>query len=368
MQVTQPIEQKPTVVALYLPQYHPIPQNNEWWGKGFTEWTNVTKAQPLYAGHYQPNLPSDLGLYDLRVPETRAQQAMLARHYGIGAFCYYHYWFGDGRRLLERPFEEVLASSHPDFPFMLCWANETWTGIWHGLAGKTLIEQRYPGREDEEQHFEVLLRAFQDPRYLRVQGKPVFMVYRPLDLPDAKTTLEHWRMLARRAGLPGLYLLGVSHDPEWDCRRLGFDAFLNMRGLQRRRSWLPWSQPRAKIRNKLMDKLGRPTVVDYAGQLDYFVPPKASNDAIPCVLPNWDNTPRSGARGTVLEGATPEKFALQMQRGLERVSARDAEDDLLFIKSWNEWAEGNFLEPGRRYGHAFLEVVRDSLARYRADR
>ena len=354
-------EHSPTVVALYLPQYHPIPENDEWWGKGFTEWTNVTKARPLYRGHEQPNLPSDLGFYDLRLPEVRQAQADMARAYGVGAFCYYHYWFGDGQRLLERPFEEVLSSGQPDFPFMLCWANETWSGVWHGLAGRTLIEQRFPGPDDDEAHFQLLLRAFRDPRYLRVQGKPVFMIYRPLNLPDLNGTLTAWRDMAVSAGLPGLYLLAEHGDPNWNCREHGFDAFVNMRNLERRRPWTPWSQPMAKVRNRLLDMMGHPYVLPYENYASYFVPDEASDEAIPCVLPNWDNTPRSGARGLVLQGSTPAGFAVQMRRALRRAAARRSEDRLVFVKSWNEWGEGNHLEPGRHHGHGYLEALRTTL-------
>ena len=352
----------PTVVALYLPQYHPVPENDEWWGKGFTEWTNVTKARPLFKGHEQPNLPADLGFYDLRLPEARAAQAALARAYGVGAFCYYHYWFGNGRRLLEQPFNEVLASGQPDLPFMLCWANQTWAGVWHGSAGRTLIEQLYPGRADHERHFrEALLPAFLDPRYLRVNGKPVFMVYRAQDLPDCRQTLQLWRDMAQAAGLPGLYLLADHGDPFWDAAALGFDAFVNARPIQRRRDWVPWTQPLAKLRGRALDWLGRPTIEDYASRVDYFVPEHASPSAIPCVLPNWDNTPRSGARGFVLQGSTPALFGLQLKRALQRVRQRRSEDQLLFVKSWNEWAEGNHLEPGRRFGHSYLETLRDAV-------
>lgn len=353
---------KTVAVALYLPQYHPIPENDEWWERGFTEWTNVTKARPLFRRHEQPNLPSDLGFYDLRVPEVRAAQAALAQQYGVGAFCYYHYWFGNGRRLLDRPFNEVLRSGQPSLPFMLCWANQTWAGIWHGSAGRTLIDQTYPGRADHQAHFEnALLPAFQDTRYLRVNGKPVFMVYRAQDLPECNQTLQLWRDMARAAGLPGLYLLGDHSDPFWDAEALGFDAFVNARSIQRRRDWVPWSQPVAKLRGRALDLLGRPTIVDYASQIDYFVPQVASPLAIPCVLPNWDNTPRSGARGFVLRGSTPELFGQQIERALERAPGRQAPDNLLFVKSWNEWAEGNHLEPGRRFGRAYLEVLRAKL-------
>ena len=154
------------LISFYLPQFHPIPENDRWWGRGFTEWTNVTKAKPLFKGHYQPRLPADLGYYDLRLPEVREAQAELARNAGIEGFCYYHYWFG-GKQLLEQPFNEVVASGKPDFPFCLCWANQTWTGVWYGAPHRTLVEQTYPGREGHRRHFLALRRAFLDERYLR---------------------------------------------------------------------------------------------------------------------------------------------------------------------------------------------------------
>src|SRR5208283_1156501 len=166
------------LIALYLPQYHPIPENDEWWGKGFTEWTNVVKAKPSFRGHRQPHIPADLGFYDLRVPETRIAQAELALEYGIGGFCYWHYWFGEGKKLLEKPFEEVLKSGEPDFPFCLAWANESWTGVWHGSPDKVLREQTYPGSNDDEAHFYYLLTAFRDSRYLKVDDRPIFYVYK----------------------------------------------------------------------------------------------------------------------------------------------------------------------------------------------
>jgi lipopolysaccharide biosynthesis protein len=165
-------------IALYLPQFHPIPENDEWWGKGFTEWTNTAKAKPVFRGHYQPHVPADLGFYDLRVPETREAQTALARRYGIEGFCYYHYWFA-GRRILERPFDAVLHSGTPDFPFCLCWANATWAGVWYGEPNRVLIKQTYPGQADHEAHFRALLPAFKDPRYIRVDGKPVFLIFQP---------------------------------------------------------------------------------------------------------------------------------------------------------------------------------------------
>src|SRR3990170_1056122 len=211
------------LICFYLPQFHPTPENDAWWGKGFTEWRNVAKAKPLFPGHYQPHLPADLGFYDLRLPEARQAQADIARQYGIHGFCYYHYWFA-GRRLLERPFNEVVVSGEPEFPFCLCWANQSWTGIWHGTPKRILIEQTYPGIEDHRQHFETLLSAFHDKRYLKVEGKPLFVVYSPMDLPDSPRVMELWRELAVRAGLPGLFFVAEHWDPEWDPKPYGYDA------------------------------------------------------------------------------------------------------------------------------------------------
>ena len=184
-------------IAFYLPQFHPTPENDEWWGKGFTEWTNVTKARPLFPGHYQPQLPADMGFYDLRLPEAREAQAALAREYGIHGFCYYHYWF-NGRRILERPFNEVLASGKPDFPFCLCWANENWTRVWDGGEKNVLLEQKY-SHEDDLAHIESLIPAFRDERYIRIDGKPLFLVYRTGLLPNPARTAEIWREAAKRA-------------------------------------------------------------------------------------------------------------------------------------------------------------------------
>src|ERR1700744_6576734 len=190
------------LIAFYLPQFHPIPENDLWWEAGFTEWTNVAKAKPLFQGHRQPRLPSDLGFYDLRVPEVREQQAQLARDSGVEGFCYWHYWFS-GRRVLERPFEEVLASGRPDFPFCLAWANQSWTGIWHGNPKTKLISQEYPGIEDQKQHFDWALKAFRDDRYLKVDGRPIFVVYDPGNLPKESSFLDHWRELSAGGGPHG---------------------------------------------------------------------------------------------------------------------------------------------------------------------
>lgn len=354
----------PRLIAYYLPQFHPIRENDEWWGKGFTEWTNTAKAKLLFPGHYQPHVPADLGFYDLRLSEAREAQAAMARQYGIEGFCYYHYWFGNGKRLLERPFAEVLQSGRPDFPFCVCWANETWTGIWHGSPRKVLVEQTYPGEEDEEAHFKCLLSAFRDRRYITIEGKPVFLVYNPRGLPDPRKFVEHWRSLARRAGLKGIYFVGVESEP-WKPEEHGFDGstlkVLHLAIHDASHSFL------ARIRHRVRRLLGRPPrIFDYSKTVPRFILPEAEKDNIfPTLIPNWDNTPRSGLRGLVLNNSTPEHFRNHMRAVLKQVVPKPSERQMIFVKSWNEWAEGNHLEPDLRYGHQYLQVIAEELAAVR---
>jgi lipopolysaccharide biosynthesis protein len=354
-----PAERPARVIAFYLPQFHPIPENDEWWGKGFTEWTNVAKAQPMFAGHYQPHVPADLGFYDLRLPETRAAQAAMAQAYGIEAFCYWHYWFA-GRRILERPFSEVLKSKEPKFPFCLGWANQTWSGIWHGNPDRILIEQTYPGSVDDEAHFRAVAEAFGDDRYLRVDGKPLFYIYRPLAIPEVRRFADLWRTLAHRLGLPGLYLVGEA-GLDWQPEAYGFDASVtvNLPALQ---GWEPWWHPVARLRWKWHLWRGLPTVVPFEDVEADIVPPRRPGiRSHPCLLPNWDNTPRSGRNGLVLHGSTPERFRRQVRRAFAIAAGDPLEERLVFVKSWNEWAEGNHLEPDLKFGTGYLEVTREEL-------
>ena len=352
-------------IALHLPQFHPIAENDEWWGKGFTEWTNTAKAKPLFRWHYQPHVPADLGFYDLRLPETRAAQAALARAYGIEAFCYYHFWFG-GKRLLEKPIEAILDSGEPDFPFCLCWANQTWTGVWHGAPDRILIEQTYPGEDDHRRHFETLLRAFTDPRYVRVDGKPLFVVYSPQELPEAGRFTDLWRDLAARAGLPGLFLVGENRTGEnWNPSAFGFDARVDVRLPPRRKTlqaWATWRHPLRKLRYYIAGLRRLPTIHQYEYVSDYLIGNHSPGvESFPCAIPNWDNTPRSGPNGMVLHGSTPELFRRHFRKALAFVADYPAQHRLVFIKSWNEWAEGNHLEPDLRFGCQYLEVVRDEV-------
>jgi lipopolysaccharide biosynthesis protein len=349
-------------VAFYLPQFHPTPENNQWWGSGFTEWTNVARAKPLFRGHQQPNLPADLGFYDLRCEETREQQATLAASHGIEAFCYWHYWFA-GRRILQRPFQEVLETGRPYLSFCLGWANHTWSGIWDGAPNRILIEQTYPGKEDDIRHFDHLLDAFRDPRYLRVQGKPVFYIFRPLEIPNPREFCDRWQNMAHRAGLGGLYLVAEISDllgfgPKCGVpRELGFDAGVYIR--------IPahvnrWQVLRMRCGRKL---LRHPEIYEYADTR----PPRATGydtpSIHPCVYPNWDNTPRSGRRGLVVKNGSPELFGRHVQAALHELENTAEHERFLFIKSWNEWAEGNHLEPNQAHGNRYLQALKSALNR-----
>lgn len=348
---------KARVLAYYLPQFHPTIENDEWWGAGFTEWRNVVKARPLFPGHVQPHLPGTLGFYDLRVPETRQAQADLAQQFGVEAFCYWHYWFA-GRRILERPFEEMLASGEPNHSFCLAWANQTWAGTWHGADRRILIEQTYPGPEDDKAHFAHILPAFRDPRYFRVNGKPLFYIFCPQDLPDPKAFAQRWRDMAEKAGLGGIYLVAEMSDltgsgPKAQTPDVyGFDAAVYVRLPA---EITPFSRFKMRCGRRL---LKWPEIYNYSDTLPPLPANLSSrNDIFPCVYPNWDHSPRTGRRGVVVNGAHPEKFGRHMREAVSRLNSKPAQEQLLFVKSWNEWAEGNYLEPDLEFGNSFLQAL-----------
>ena len=353
----------PRLIAHYLPQFHPIPENDAWWGKGFTEWTNTAKARPLFRNHHQPHVPADLGFYDLRVPEAREAQAQLAKEYGIEAFCYYHYWFA-GRRIIERPFNEVLRSGKPDFPFCLCWANQTWSGIWHGNPDRILIEQTYPGREDYRAHFEALLTAFRDRRYVTVDGKPLFLVFRPQQIPDPLGFTTYWRELADQAGLKGLHLVGMQNSgTRWRPQDDGFDA-MSTTGFPGPGPKAFRSAPLHWLIRKLRVAAGKPQIYYYQDVVRHLRPKlRPGITDYPTLLPNWDNTPRSGRNGRVLHDSTPELFRRHVRDVVAFVRDMPRERNLVFIKSWNEWAEGNHLEPDLKFGLEYLQVLRDECTK-----
>lgn len=356
-------------IAFYLPQFHPVPENDLWWGKGFTEWTNVTRAQPLFADHYQPHLPADLGFYDLRLPEVREAQAALAAEHGLDGFCYYHYWF-KGRRLLERPFEEVLSSMKPDFPFCLCWANENWTRVWDGEQREILMQQEY-GPEDDLGHIRWLARAFADSRYIRVNGKPLFAVFRAGNLPDPIATTHIWRREARRLGVGELFLCKVESGvrEHGNPTEMGFDAAIEFQP-----DWASMGSPQRKgklwrgIHRLFPLKKNRAhrshMIYDYRSIAQKMLQrPTPTYQRFPCVTPAWDNSARRSTGAAILKNSSPQAYESWLKSVKNRYEASDdSADKLIFINAWNEWAEGNHLEPCRRWGRAYLEATRNALS------
>lgn len=379
---------KARVIAFYLPQFHPVPENDRWWGKGFTEWTNVVKAKPLFKGHHQPRIPTDLGFYDLRVPEVREQQAQLAREAGIEGFCYWHYWFGNGKQLLQRPFNEVLTSGEPNFPFCLGWANHSWsTGTWTRDGNNHLIvEQTYGGEQDYKQHFGYVLPAFHDARYMKVEGKPIFVVFDPYTLP--RDFIPYWRNMAHVNGLEGIHFVAYTQnalgrpitnvngeqvtrgffDPneadkyyDYLVEDLGFDAVVPM-GMNRAEVLCKnafWFTLQRHLSAKLHINLAN--TYDYAKIMDrYYTAADRRENVYPSLIPQWDRSPRSGLNG-IYVNSTPENFGKAIDKALDLVKNKSDERQIIFLKSWNEWAEGNYVEPDMHYGHGFLDALRDRL-------
>lgn len=382
------MNKKARVIAFYLPQFHPIPENDKWWGKGFTEWTNVGKAKPLFKGHYQPRVPADLGYYDLRMPEVREAQAQMAREAGIEGFCYWHYWFGNGRQVLERPFNEVLKSGKPDFPFCLGWANHSWTNkTWEVGTRKvkesTLLEMVYNG-EEYIKHFYDILPAFKDKRYITVDGKPLFLVYSPLKIPNPKEFIDLWQRMAKENGLKGIHFVGITFNmfPEEQSLKnvilknapncaaehyqrvidAGFDA-VNSRGFNRADYYsrsvfeIIWRSiamrvfkytPISKCKQEIINKY-------------LYVDEDKWENVYPSLMPNWDRSARSGRKARIYTDSTPEIFKGQLQKVLSLLQGRSNEHKITFLMSWNEWAEGNYVEPDLKYGHGFLNVFKDII-------
>ncbi len=353
------------VIAFYLPQFHPIPENDQWWGKGFTEWTAVARTKPLFRGHVQPKLPGELGFYDLRVPEVREQQATLAAEHGVEGFCYWHYWLGSGKRILERPFDEVLSSGKPNLPFCLGWANHDWKGNIMGAGRRCLMEQTYPGTKDQDAHFGFLLQAFQDPRYIRVDEKPLLYIYRPEEIPDAARYLQRWRDQACAAGLKGLFIVGPEH-PSVDTMALGLDALHVSRHreishrLDRKLRPLFRHAPLARRAFNLFRKY-RLRRFPYAQAVRFMHKESYAPHEYPNITCNWDTTPRYGREAVIFTGATPELFGGLVREAVEKVKHRPREHRLIFLNSWNEWAEGNYIEPDAEFGRGRLEALRDAL-------
>jgi len=353
----------PRLITFYLPQFHPIPENDKWWGEGFTEWHNVSKAKPLYPGHYQPHVPADLGLYDLREEETRIAQAEMAKKYGIEGFCYYHYWF-NGHRLLEKPLQELLNSGRPDFPFCICWANENWTRRWDGEDKEILMSQKY-SEEDDREHIRSLIPIFRDKRYIRVNGKPFFLVYRTSDLPDPARTAEIWREEARNAGLGELHLCCVESMDKLDPRLINFDTAVEFAP-----DW-HYKGPQIAADSDLAQQAGKEMqdacdnnyVQDYQAMVDTMMTKATpAYKRFRCVTPSWDNWARRKKHAAIFLDSTPEKYKAWLSRAIAHTNSHLlGEERIVFVNAWNEWAEGCHLEPDQKFGHAYLEATREAL-------
>ena len=354
---------KKRIIAIHLPQFHPFKENDEWWGKGFTEWTNVTKSQPRYEGHYQPQLPSDTGFYDLRLPEARQMQAELAQEYGIYGFCYYHYWF-NGKQLMERPVNEILRSGEPDFPFMLCWANENWARNWDGGFTDVLMKQEY-SHEDDIKHMRWLCQnVFSDKRYIRINGKPAFAVYRVELFPDIKETIKTWREVALKEFNLELYLIETKFPGNANHSTTeGMDAAMDFQPIGVMISGLP--QVKVNLLNPDELEEAHPTVYNYSDYVDYCCATPLPEKCFPCVSPGFDNSPRRIGRTFLsFTGQTPDAFGRWLLNALYRDCDFTEEENLVFINAWNEWAEGNHIEPDRKWGRQYLEEIQRTIDTY----
>ena len=341
------------LIAYYLPQFHPIPENDAWWGAGFTEWRNVARAFPNFEGHYQPRVPGELGYYDLRVPEVMRRQVELARHHGIAAFCFHFYWFG-GKTLLEMPTRRFLENPELDLGFCLCWANENWTRRWDGSESSVLIGQQH-SPEDDEAFLRHVDTYFRDPRYLKVNGRPVLTVYRPSELPDAAATTARWRALAARLGWPGLYLVATNAFGFTDYAALGFDAL----------SEFPPHGVRVPDLQSVIGTTGfrKPAAIRlYADVVASEIARNAGPGRVhPGVMMAWDNSARRPVEGRIVHGATAAEFAAWLRHAIGRARRNPDGERFVLINAWNEWAEGTYLEPDQRFGYAFLTACAEAL-------
>ena len=377
-------------IAFYLPQYYTFPENDEWWGKGFTEWTNVRKAKPLYKGHVQPKVPKDENYYTLDKPEVMKWQIELAKNAGIAGFCFYHYWFRTGKMLMEKPVEMYLNHTELDFPFCICWANHNWARTWTGGDKDILISVEYGVKEDWKAHFDYLYSYFKDTRYIKEGNSPVVVIYMPNSIPDGM--MEYWNQLAIEKGFDGItyisqhqgYLVNekvnkniqysIQYEP--DFSRLEFVSNLTLK------KWLvTFAECPAfarcmltfylrkglyHITGKKIDSL-KWMKFDYDAVWERILSRKVNEDnRIPCAFVNYDTSPRKGANGTVYVGYTPEKFGKYFARLLEKAQ-KEYHSNYVFIMAWNEWGEGAYLEPDEEYGDANLRAVRSALEKMKVE-
>ncbi len=365
------------VIAWYLPQFHEIPENNEFWGEGFTEWTNMKKATPLYEGHYQPRIPLNRNYYDLSNWKVIEQQSVLAKKYGIYGFCFYHYWFSD-RILLKKPMENLLRHPHISIPFCVCWANESWTNTWVSNNKKVLIKQTYGDKEEWKRHFDYLNHFFSDPRYIKEDGCPFIVIYRPDNIPCLEDMLDYWRQLSVKEGYSGLKIsyqhvcyhmrknkkscfdYGIEYQPMYalEDEKTKHEKVVS---LFKDRLSIVMQNVFGKAPEVKRNKVIR---IDYSSVWESVL--KRHGDGqitmIPGAFVDWDNTPRRGIKGIVFSGATPSEFEKYMVKQIYNAK-ENYKSDKIFLFAWNEWAEGGYLEPDERYGYSYLEALRNALVK-----
>lgn len=348
----EPIKTDIRCIAFYLPQFHPIPENDQWWGKGFTEWTNVSKAVPQFIGHYQPHLPGELGFYDLRLIEIQRRQIELAKNYGIHGFCYHHYWFG-GKKMLNQPFQTVLENKALDLPFCLCWANENWTRTWDGRDSQILLKQTH-SEEDDIDFIKDIETALRDNRYIRINNRPLLIIYRADLLPNAAASIKRWRDYCIASGIGDLYLVATQCF-DTDTLPKGFDALVEF-------------PPNNMSSGPLLNAHLSFTNPNHAGRIyDYHYAVEKANaikkptyTLLRTVFPSWDNEARRPGRGLIYANSTPSLYN-QWLRNAIAYTRQNNKEQLVFINAWNEWAEGAHLEPDRKYGYAWLQATYDAM-------
>ncbi len=380
------MSKKARVIAFYLPQFHPVPVNDKYWGKGFTEWTNVAKAKPIYKGHYQPRIPADLGFYDLRIPEVREAQAKLAREAGVEGFCYWTYWFGNGEKVLEMPLAEVIKTKKPDFPLCIGWANHDWSNKTWEKSGRfhkdvVFLKQKYLGKEDYTAFFNYLLPVFKDKRYMTVDGKPIFYIYDPEAIPpeQEKLFVETFRTLAKQEGFKDMYFVGradpmahivIGKQKEQlaearkryeDMLKRGYDA---VNSVSFRRAEVLAEGVSKRIRMKIGKLItgSEKQMYDYGKIMDNYYMDEDKLDFVhPQLVPGKDRSPRSGKNARIYTDSTPEKFRKSVREAVELIKDKPLEKRLLFLNSWNEWGEGAYMEPDLKFGHGYLDALRAEI-------
>jgi hypothetical protein len=352
------------VIAFYLPQFHPLPENDIWWGKGFTEWTNVGKAKSLYKGHYQPRVPADLGYYDLRIKEIQEQQAIMATENGVDGFMYWHYWLGEGKQMMEMPIEQMYNNKNISLPYSLCWANHSWYAKnWNadGTKGKDilLLEQKYLGENDYINHFNKVLKFFLDDRYIKINNKPIFGLYEPYSLPDMNEFKVLWNKLAIENGFNGVHFIAFNSQLKFANKAVEYDYNSSIVDYLASSKNSNNSFFKYIYIGLLKRVFSLPHIISYKKYVNHVLVELANNaNHIPCILPNYDHSPRSGNGATILHNSTPKLWEKLLDGVIEILNKREGEQ-FLFIKAWNEWAEGNYLEPDMKFGKKYLEILKE---------